>query len=156
MSQIQISHVTHEWIMPHLWMSHVTFGNESFTYWNVSCHKWECVTSHRRMSHVTYRNESCPISEWVMSHVGMSHVTYGNESCHIWECVSHIRMSHGCHDEIPYINAWNSSENVRRMQCKLDEKCYIYRYVKSKIEGVYICEKSYLAMWNSWKNIPQM
>jgi len=58
---VSISHITHEWVIPHM--------NESchtgvMSHMNESCHIW--------MSHVTY--------EWVMSHM--------NESCHIW--MSHV------------------------------------------------------------------
>ena len=43
---------TYEWVMSHIWMSHVTHMNES-------CH--------------THMNESCHTCEWVMSHIWMSH-----------------------------------------------------------------------------------
>jgi len=89
---IWMSHVTYEWVVPHMneschiWMSHVTY-EWVMSHMNKSHHIW--------MSHVTYEwvvshmNESChiwmsPITyEWVMSHM--------NESCHIW-------MSHSIRD----------------------------------------------------------
>jgi len=69
---------TYEWVMSHIWVSHVTHMNES-------CHTYEWVMSHIWMSHVTHMNESCHTYEWVMSHIWMSHVTHMSE---IW--VSHI------------------------------------------------------------------
>ena len=61
---------------------------------NESCHTYEWVMSHIWMSHVTQMNESCHTYEWVMSYIWMSHVTHMNESCHTYEWVmSHIRMS---------------------------------------------------------------
>ena len=41
---------------------------------NESCHIYEWVMSHSRMSHVTRMNESCHMYKWVMSHAWMSHV----------------------------------------------------------------------------------
>ena len=92
-----MSRVTHmseschicEWVMSHMWMSHVTYMNESwgsvtpclltlFTKRN----KW--VMSHMRMCCVTHVNKSCHICGWVMSHMWMSHVTCVSESCHTY------------------------------------------------------------------------
>ena len=74
---------------------------EIFAHTNESCHKFEWIMSHIRMSHVTHMNESCHAYEWVMSHIWMSLATYEwvmshmNESCHTDEWViSHIRMRH--------------------------------------------------------------
>ena len=50
---------TYEWVMSHIWMSHVTRMNKS-------CHTYEWVMSHRR--HACSR-ETCHTHEWVMSHV---------------------------------------------------------------------------------------
>ena len=81
----------YEWVMSHIWMSHVTHMNES-------CHTYEWVMSHIWMSHVTHRNESSHTYEWVMSHICISHVTHMNESCHTYECVkSHVWMSQVTH-----------------------------------------------------------
>jgi len=41
---------------------------------NESCHKYELVTSHIRMSHVAHMNESRHTCEWVMAHTWMSHI----------------------------------------------------------------------------------
>ena len=70
-----------EWVMAHIWMSHVTHMNES-------CHTYEWVMSRIWMSHVTHMNESCHTCKWVMSHTWMSHVTHVDESCHTraWSC----------------------------------------------------------------------
>jgi len=60
-----ISHVTHEWVMSHICMSHVACIHKAYTY------------------------------EWVKSHMWMSHVTHVNESRHTCECVtSHVWMTH--------------------------------------------------------------
>jgi len=82
-----------EWVMSHMRMSHVSYGNESCLMWMKSCaicewvmsHVWISrvshvneVMSHVSRSHVPYANESCLICEWVMSHMGMSHVSYVN------------------------------------------------------------------------------
>jgi len=80
-----------EWVMSHIWMSHVTHMNES-------CHTYEWVMSHIQMSYVTHMNESCHTYRWVMSHIWMSHVTHMNESWHTYRWViSQIQMSHVTH-----------------------------------------------------------
>jgi len=104
MSHIWMSHVTCEWVMSHrnkscdMWMSHVTHRWQCY----VRCccladDSWGWVTSHMWMSHVSHMNESRHTYEWVMSHIvmlWMSHVTHVNESCHTCEWVmSHIWMS---------------------------------------------------------------
>jgi len=96
---------TYEWVMSHMWMSHVAHMNES-------CRTCECVMSHISIGHVTHVNESCLTQEWVMSHIWighehlrarlrciwMKHVTHMNQSCHTHEWVmSHIWMSHVSH-----------------------------------------------------------
>jgi len=50
---------------------------------NESCHTYEWVMPHIWMSHVTHINKSCHTYEWVMSHIWMSHVTHINEAYHI-------------------------------------------------------------------------
>ena len=60
---------TYEWVISHVWTSHVTHMNES-------CHTYEWVVSHIRMSHVTHMNESCHTYEWVMSHMQMRPYNY--------------------------------------------------------------------------------
>jgi len=73
-SHICMSDVTHEWVMSHIWIIHVTHLNES-------CHTYEWVISHIWMSHITHMNESCHTYEWVMSHIWTSHVTPLNDAC---------------------------------------------------------------------------
>ena len=105
---IWISCIIYEWVMSHIWMSHVTHMNESF-------HTYEWTMSHIWISHVTHMTESCHTcmnyvthmnepyhrNEWVISrmneahHTWMRHVKYGyamsymNEVCHIW--MRHIK-----------------------------------------------------------------
>ena len=45
-------------------------------------HTYEWVMSHIWMSHVLHVYESCLTDEWVMSRIWMSHVTHMNNSCH--------------------------------------------------------------------------
>jgi len=60
---------------------------------NELCHTCEWVMSHIWMSHVTHIKESCHTYERVMSQIWKSHVTYMNESCHTYErlafCIPH-------------------------------------------------------------------
>ena len=70
---------TYEWVVSHIWMSHVTHMNESW-------HTYEWVISHIWMSRDTHMNESCRHTyEWVMSNIRMSRLTHMNESSHTYE-----------------------------------------------------------------------
>jgi len=104
----------YERVMSHIRMSHVTHMNEL-------CHTYESVMSHIRMSHVTHTNQSCHTYESVVSHIRMSHVTHTNESCHTYEWVmSHIRMSHVTHMNDAHVAHTN-------------ESCHKYQRGKSRI-----------------------
>ena len=83
---------TYEWVMSHIWMSHVSHMNES-------CHTYEWVMSHIWMSHVTHMNESSLTYEWVMSRM--------NASSYEWE-ISHVHEScHACMSLVTH--AWVTS-----------------------------------------------
>jgi len=64
-TRVNMSCRTCQYIMPRMWMSHVTYMNES-------CHTYEWVMS---------QNVSCHACQYIMSRMWMSHVTYMNESC---------------------------------------------------------------------------
>ena len=59
---------TYEWVMSHIWMSHVTHMNES-------CHTYEWVMPYTWLCHETYMKGTCHTYEWVMSHIWMRHVS---------------------------------------------------------------------------------
>ena len=65
--KVQNEYHTCEWVMSHIWMSHITHVNESY-------HTCEWVISRMWMSHITHMNESCHTCEWVILHIWMSHV----------------------------------------------------------------------------------
>ena len=114
---------TYEWVMSHLWMSHVTHMDESChthtcqtddqmfvstTEWvmshtNKSCHTCKCQRDKLDacgidpMSHVTHMNESCHTYEWDMSHTWMSHVTHMNESRDTYEWICFTCTNESCH-----------------------------------------------------------
>jgi len=72
--------------MSHIWMSHVSYMNESCL-----IYEWLMRTK-----------KSCLIYEWVMSHIWMSHVSYMNDSCLIYEwVVSHIFLYKKASSQIP-------------------------------------------------------
>jgi len=105
--------VAYEWVMSHIWMSHVTYMNEScHTYWCVTS-DYKFVMSHTWMSHVTHAwvmSHTCMHTlacvhtyKCVMSHVWMSHVTRTNASCHAW--MSHVtHMIESCHTNYGWVN----------------------------------------------------
>jgi len=70
-----------EWVMSHIWMSHVIIQM------NESCHTREWITCHTIFSHVPHMHESCHTHEWVASHMNGPCQTHMNESYHTreWE-----------------------------------------------------------------------
>ena len=113
---------TYEWVMSHIWMSHVTRMNESCDSATASSALGnEGVMSHTWKSHDTHVVKSSSTHKWVRSHAWMSHIIvqrihpllfpacvhepvtpwqscHMNESCHTYEWViSHIWMSHITH-----------------------------------------------------------
>ena len=106
------SRLTYEWVMSHIWMSHVTHINES-------CLMCEWVMSHVWMSHVPRTNESCHTHDVAWSHtcstsqwshplthlhypffliLSLACVSHMNESCPMYEWVmSHVWISHVTH-----------------------------------------------------------
>ena len=110
----------YEWVLSHIWMSHVTHMNK----WRESSHTYEyiCICDMTRIyicdmtiymwhdyihirdmthtRHFTGINGSCHTYEWVTSHTWMSHVTRTNESHHTYTykwVLSHIWMNHVTH-----------------------------------------------------------
>jgi len=101
---------------------------------NESCPTYEWVVSHIWMSHVPHMNESCPTYEWVMSHTLMSHVGHMeksmNESCLTYKSVMsricRTRMSHVSHIKkwcdtyewvlVRIIYTWDMTHSLRHMR----------------------------------------
>jgi len=84
----RMSPVKYEWVMLHMWMSHVAYVNESYR-----TYKW--VVFHISKSRFTHtRPFDClkyvlpVLIEWVMSHIWMSHVTHTQ---------NHVTVTNVCH-----------------------------------------------------------
>jgi len=74
---------------------------------NESCHTYEWVMSHIWMSHVTHMNESCHTYEWVMSPI-MRHVTQQidnslNKCMHPFK---HAQFNESCHTLMSHVTHW--------------------------------------------------
>jgi len=83
MTRSYVSHMSHEWVMCHTWV-HARV--------RCTCHTNKEVMPHIWMSHVTYINESYRTCDWVMTqlyvwHIWMSHAMM----CDI--CVTHMNES---------------------------------------------------------------
>jgi len=126
------THVIESW---HIWMSHVTYVNES-------CHTYEWVMSHIWMSHITLRMRqiatlrmSWRTYEWVMSRLIGSWHTF-DESCHTYEWVmSHIWMR-SCHTSINHVKdigmGWLRLVGSLKWQVSFAEYCLFYRALLQK------------------------
>jgi len=131
----------HEWVLTHIWMSHVTHTNES-------CRTYEWVMTHTWVSRVTHMNESCHTCDGVMSHIRMSHDTQTStsKSQHGANNMSHTRMSHAtclykhqasCHTyervialvcrlHVWYMNAsWYIRVTWKRHVTQMSESCQV-------------------------------
>jgi len=106
----------YEYVVSHVWMSHVTHTIES-------CHTYERAVSLMKWvmwrvysSNVTHMHESRYTYEWGMSHMWMSRVNHTIESCHTCEWVTrpicewvtwHLWTSHVIHIvEFFHKHAW--------------------------------------------------
>ena len=127
-SRIKCLEYKYEWVMSHIWRSHVTHMNEA-------CHTYAWAMLHVWMSHVTHMNESCPTYEGVMSHIWRSHVTHMNESCHTCECVmALVWMSHVTHmKESCHTYEWVMSHMLMSHVTHMIESCPTYEGVMSHI-----------------------
>ena len=142
MSHIWMSHVPHmnescltyEWVMSHIWMSHVSHMNEScLTYeWKATCVQYQKTTTWS-MTHVTHMNESCLTYKRVMSHTWMRHPRM-NQFCLTCQWVmSHIWISHVSHINVScctlecVIYVWISFISP------VNESCLTYEWVMSHI-----------------------
>jgi len=110
---------------------------QSVTHMNESCHTYEWVMSHIWMSHVTHMNESCHTHEWVTKSVTHMNVSMGasvtcvsplnmwmDESCHT--CTtnkeSHVyEREHGCRG-VTYVSSFNMW---------VHESCHTWILIKS-------------------------
>ena len=161
-----MSYVTYEWIMSHIWMSHVTHTNES-------CHPYKWVMPPIRMSHVTHMKSvqaalECCSAQLVMSwhqrrhvqhHIPTSHVAHVNVSCHAYKrVISHIRISYTTHTNKTYHTHEESSRSVwmqwRAMshvihECDIspvrmshvthtNESYYTYQWIMSQLRMSYV------------------
>ena len=109
MSLIWMSHVTHmneswhtyEWVMSHIWTSHVTNSACGLNHSIVvvtplhSHHTYERVMSHIWTFHVTHMNESCHTYEWVMSHTAHAVWTIQSLSSPHPPPQPHLKSLHG-------------------------------------------------------------
>jgi len=110
--------ITYEWVMSHIWMSHVTHMNES-------CHTYEWVMSHTWMGHVPHMNESCPtwpcwerMENHLHDRCHYRNASHMNESCHTyaWD-TTQIWMSHVTHMR----ETWHKYEWVMsHVECDTD------------------------------------
>jgi len=108
---------TYEWVMAHIWMSHVTHSvwhgvvfyiwMSHVTHMTAACHTHEFGLSRSQVlpacvwdsDLVTRMNEPCHAYEWVMAHIWKSHVTHMKESWHAYQwLMSHVtHTKESCH-----------------------------------------------------------
>ena len=77
-----MSHVSHEWVASHIWMSYASFCIAQYT--------WGLEIAHIWMSHVSH--------EWAASHM--------NESCLVLYCAVYLDTGNGTHEWVmSHVNA---------------------------------------------------
>jgi len=143
-----LNHVCHtcEWIMSHIWTSHVTYLNQPC---HISKRVMSQIMSHFWKSHVTHLNESCHISEQIMSHIWMRHVTHLNASWHTGSARKAVYQQRLLHPQI----LCNTSEWVMShiwMHPYLNESYHTSEWVMSHIWMHPHLNESYHSHLNEW------
>jgi len=81
LSHMNESRHTHDWVISHMWISHVSNMN-------ALCHTYEWVMPHTWMNHltrhVTHMNTTRHAHIWVMSHMWVNHVSHMKSLCHTY------------------------------------------------------------------------
>jgi len=111
----------------------------------MSCHAYECITSHICISHDTHVNASC--------HTETSHITNMNDSCHahVW-VLSRTWMSHVTRTIQSYLTyGWVTSHIWISRVTNLTESCQIYDRKSTTITAAIIrtCayDSAYITIW---------
>ena len=131
------SYHTCEWVMPHIWMSHITHVNES-------CHTFECVVS--RMIVTSHADRGC-YTTWMSRHTFVTHMK------DVWQCHVWMRLWSYMRGSI------NESSNMSHMSeswhiCDTSKWCVTMSYINESViiyEWVYqwvVRHKSY--EWVVW------
>jgi len=149
------SHLTHEWVMSHIWMRQCHRGgnlqvlkstswgamwHDSFIYVTWLIHIRDTIYSYVLQSHVTHMNESChggrhpgcvAVCRLIyLEQLRIIHVTYMNESCRIYEWV----MSQGGKFDVLQGVAVILLEHIGiHRDAYMDESCHTYEWVISCI-----------------------
>jgi len=153
---------TYEWVMLHMWVSHVAHMDESSRSWRIRAYEYvvQCVKSHIWMGNVVHVNESLQAYGWVRSHAWMHpimcQVTHTNESCHTREWImANIWMS-----QVTLVNAWyNASYHIYWMnhvthvneswQTYMDASSHTYECIISHMDTcVYATHPFARATWH--------
>ena len=123
---MNVSCHTYEWVKSHIRMSHAAHMNES-------CHTNGFVKLHICMSQVTRVNESCHTYEWVMSQEWMGRVIHMKEPYHTYElAISHIWMSHVTHiNESRHTHEWVMSHICCMSSQESQRRQYMYEINES-------------------------
>ena len=115
----------HEWVMSHVWISHVT-SQSQFARWATSrdsrsrilLKSWQGESCHTYMRHITY--------DWVMSHMTQSDLAEGmamwvmsrmHTSCHVW-------MSHATRYAVRFCCGHGKVSHVTHTSCHMNESCH--------------------------------
>jgi len=139
--------------------------SEVCVYVNVfGCHVYEWVMSHIWMSHVTHMNESCHTYEWVMSHnqygTGNETTAYLQMMCVCWSEVCVYVNVFGCHNETSGFSScfavygMCSCKSIR-LFCKraLQKSLYsvkrpIIFYVWERAQHLKVCRSCFFFSWD--------
>ena len=132
---------TYEWVMKHIWMSHVTHMNESCRNWtshvmhvNGSCHTYEWVMSHIWMNRVKHTNVSCHTKRRVISECHSTNLTKGSQNTNflraLWKYIQHsAEHSNPCRLLCTYTYEWFMSHIWMSHVTHMNESCHTYEWV---------------------------
>jgi len=127
--------MSHEWVTSHIWMSHITQMNESysvyFTQMNESCRNSTASFAPIPSVCAWIRHVMKGLSRgWVISHACISHITHMNESGRIFTASSASIIPACAHEGV---TSWVMSRHVTWMShiTQINESYYTYEWVMS-------------------------
>jgi len=111
---------THEWVMPHVRMSHVPCMRKACLAYDASYHARQWVTSYVWMVHFTH--------EWVISHLSLSHATHVSSHNYEWVMPPHVGMRH--------VRCMNKA-CMNKACLAHDASCHTQQWIMSAVSHMY-------------------
>jgi len=118
----------YQWVMPHVWMSHVIHMNESLHMYQSNKGNGRIYSTASCMPRCA--NESCHTCKWVMSNMRMSYFTHTSCSTHMSPTTRNIASSTASY--MPRYGLSYATHMHIYKSCHIYESCHIYKSNNAK------------------------